>query len=191
MDPEGHHSNPSLPRENRSDQVLRAAHGAPGSGPKDSSRPSNLSPEAWRGHLGQYSNPASELNIWVSKLTDRVGKTPLDPLSVAGVPRSNRRPPLKRLSSDEIDLLVADYQSGYTVPKLVARYQIHRTTVLSHLERRGVPRRAHRRKLNNAQVEEIRKLRELGLSLAELGRQFEVDPETIRRELGKQFLSNG
>jgi hypothetical protein len=46
-----------------------------------------------------------------------------------------------RLSDAEVDELVADYAGGLNVSLLVRKYAIHRTTVLDHLERRGVARR--------------------------------------------------
>jgi lambda repressor-like predicted transcriptional regulator len=69
------------------------------------------------------------------------------------------------------------------VPDLVAQFGIHRTTVLAHLQRRGIGRRAQQRKLPDAQVEEASRLDQAGMSLAELGQRFDVNPATVNKEL--------
>jgi hypothetical protein len=53
----------------------------------------------------------------------------------------------RRLSAEQVDQLVAAYQAGKTVRELASQFDLHRTTVLAHLERQGVSRRASRRKL--------------------------------------------
>lgn len=79
--------------------------------------------------------------------------------------------------------MAEEYRAGDTVSVLVERYGVHRTTVLGHLERMGVPRRANKRKLTDAQVAEIRRLYRLGLSYAELGRKYGVSGDVIKKEL--------
>ena len=140
------------------------------------------SSEFWFEAKGQLSNPESELNRRVRELTEPFDRS-RTPLDVAKTPRPkpHRRP--RRLSEGELEKMAEEYRAGDAVPMLVERYGVHRTTILGHLERMGVPRRAQKRKLTEAQVKELRRLRGLGLNYAELGRRFNVDPETVKKEL--------
>ena len=79
--------------------------------------------------------------------------------------------------------MAEEYRAGDSVPVLVERYGIHRTTVMAHLEKMGVPRRAQKRKLNDEQVKELKQLHRLGLSYAELGRRFGISGDTAKKEL--------
>lgn len=79
--------------------------------------------------------------------------------------------------------MAEEYRAGDTVAVLVERYGVHRTTILGHLERMGVPRRANKRKLTDAQVKDMKRLYRLGLSFAELGRRFGVSGDTAKKEL--------
>jgi hypothetical protein len=63
---------------------------------------------------------------------------------------------------------------------------ISRDTVLLHLERRGIPRRAFIRKLTDADVSRaVTFYLEDGLSLVGVGALFQVDATTIRREFAR------
>ena len=88
-----------------------------------------------------------------------------------------------RLGEREVLKLVSQYLQGQSVPELVERWGVHRTTVFDHLERQGVPRRATKRRLSGAQVVEAAELYRAGSSLATLGRQFRVSPTTVSKEL--------
>jgi predicted ArsR family transcriptional regulator len=81
--------------------------------------------------------------------------------------------------------LAERYLAGESVPALAASFGIHRTTVLEHLERRGVQRRPKRRKLSDAQVIEATRAYAEGASLKELGAQLGVSAETVRNELAR------
>jgi len=89
----------------------------------------------------------------------------------------------RRLTTDQVAGLGGAYLAGSTVRQLAARFGINRTTVLEHLERLGIPRRANQRKLTDEQVTEARRRYEEGQSLAALGVRFGVHAETVRREL--------
>ncbi|ALJ18425.1 hypothetical protein AOA12_00210 [Microbacterium sp. No. 7] len=52
---------------------------------------------------------------------------------------------MRALTPDEIDELVAIYEADDSTHTLSRRFGIHRTTVLKHLERRGVAIRVRRR----------------------------------------------
>ena len=66
---------------------------------------------------------------------------------------------------------------------LLLAFNIHRTTVLAHLERNGVPRRRSGPKLSNEDVHEAAILYRDGLSLKAIGRRFLVAPDTIGKAL--------
>ena len=67
------------------------------------------------------------------------------------------------------------------MPQIVERFGIHRTTVLAHLERHGVPRRPETRKLSEQQIADAAQLYESGLSTVKVGAIYGVDAETIRK----------
>jgi hypothetical protein len=87
-----------------------------------------------------------------------------------------------RLSRGQVTRLVGEYQAGRSVAELARLYHIHRTTVLDHLKRAGVPRRFTRRKLTDGDVQAAAELYGQGLSLAKVGKKFGVDATTITRE---------
>lgn len=82
-----------------------------------------------------------------------------------------------------IKRLVKAYKAGRTLNELAAEFHIHRTTVRSHLERAGLPRRRVGRKLTEQEVEQAVKFYGEGWSLVELGQHFRVDDETVRQAL--------
>lgn len=175
MDTKGHHSNPKK-------SSPTTVSGGSRSVPEPGSKASGASVEAWLELKGQLSNPESELNRSVRELTEPFDRS-RTPLDVAKAPRAkpHRRP--RRLSEGELEKMAEEYRAGDTVPMLVERYGVHRTTILGHLERMGVPRRANKRKLTDAQVKEVRRLYRLGLSYAELGRKFGVSGDVVKKEL--------
>ena len=99
------------------------------------------------------------------------------------IPASIIKQVQRRLPVDSILELVRAYEVGATVPDLVERYGIHRTTVLAHLERQGVPRRPNRFKLTEGQLAEASQLYAKGWSLIPLGKRFGVDDGTMRKAL--------
>jgi DNA-binding CsgD family transcriptional regulator len=92
------------------------------------------------------------------------------------------------LQTAQILELVQQYVAGSSVPQLAEQFNINRTTVLNHLERRGVPRRANLRKLTDEDIAEACRLYQEGRSTKQLGPQFGVDPETVRKALHKKGL---
>ena len=83
---------------------------------------------------------------------------------------------------DEVVRLLQDYVAGQSVGQLTKRYQLHRTTVLEHLERGGLQRRPNVRKLTDAQVQCAAKLYASGSSLVSVAEHFGVNARTISRE---------
>jgi predicted NUDIX family NTP pyrophosphohydrolase len=102
--------------------------------------------------------------------------------------RPKQRQRQVRLPDHEVAQLVADYQAGVTVQQLSRFYAIHRTTVLEHLESRGVARRQNVRKLTDGDVKIAAQLYETGVSLATVGKAFNVDSATIRREFARSGI---
>lgn len=51
---------------------------------------------------------------------------------------------LRRLKSEEVDEMVRAYEAGSTPNEMAARFQVHRTTVMANLRRRGVTIRPRR-----------------------------------------------
>jgi DNA-directed RNA polymerase specialized sigma24 family protein len=89
-----------------------------------------------------------------------------------------------RLRDDEIDDLVAAYEGGCTVDELAEDFQVHRTTVMSNLKRRGVKTRRNHG-LTPEQIEIAAELYREGWSLARVGERFHVDARTVRDTLAK------
>jgi len=137
----------------------------------------------WFDIAGQLSNPASSFNQIVDVL--------LRGLEAMGfvlgqssfvVPRQKRKV-VRQLTVAQVDEIVLLYREGNSAPVLARKFGVHRTTVLLHLERRGVPRRVNKRKLTDKQVEEMRHLHRLGVSYNELARRYGVSGDTARREI--------
>lgn len=91
-------------------------------------------------------------------------------------------PVQKRLPTCLVDELVDDYVAGLTINSLARRYEIHRTTVMTHLKNRGAARRQSIRKLSDASVAQAANLYAQGLSLARVAKEFGVSEGTITRE---------
>ena len=116
-------------------------------------------------HMGQHSHPSTPgegAGEGPPSLSEQLATVPphlhriLDQLLPRLVDGAIRRPrrsqparQLVRLNGPELDQLGADYVAGMTVPQLTRRYGIHRTSVLGHLEKLGIQRRAHVRKLTD------------------------------------------
>ena len=78
----------------------------------------------------------------------------------------------RQLGADQIEELIAGYQSGATVYELGDRFGIERRTVSNILHRHGVPMR--RRGLSPDQVDDAIHL-DLGWSLARVGQHLGVN----------------
>ena len=87
-----------------------------------------------------------------------------------------------RLTDAEVDNLVAQHEAGSTIETLALELKIHRTTVMAHLERRGVRTRAPRKPTDGMVTEAARRYT-AGETLAEIAATFDVAPSTLTREL--------
>lgn len=88
----------------------------------------------------------------------------------------------RRLSSGAVDELVAQYACGATITELVRSFDIHRTTVMSHLDDRKVPRRSAVRKMTDELVASAALRYGESQSLATVAAEFEVHARTLARE---------
>jgi lambda repressor-like predicted transcriptional regulator len=91
-------------------------------------------------------------------------------------------PGQRRLTDTGIDDLVARYEAGSTIEILANTFGIHRTTVMAHLERRGVSRRSPG-KLTDEMVAEAGRRYVSGETLAQIAAHLGVAPSTLTREL--------
>jgi hypothetical protein len=67
----------------------------------------------------------------------------------------------------------------------LARSDVHRTTIIKHLDRRAAPRWRVVRKMTDALVAQAAAMYLVGHSLATVANRFKVDTRTLGRELRK------
>ena len=92
-------------------------------------------------------------------------------------------PVQRRLTEAEVDDLVARYVAGSAIDELARAFEVNRTTVISHLDRRDVPRRRVVRKMTDATVAQAARRYDQGLSLVAVAEEFGVHARTLAREL--------
>ena len=112
---------------------------------------------------GQLSNPSRAVGTLAgqgSRASEDVGdslqtvgsESHHGPSSSASEEKGQLSNPVQRRRTDtEIDGLVTRHQAGSTIEALAFEFGVHRTTVMAHLQRRGVPARTLR-KLTRGQV---------------------------------------
>ena len=128
---------------------------------------------------GRFSNP--DLQAALARLIE-YGHSPTDDHASAKTPAVQRQ---RRLDQTQVDDLTSRYVNGESVGHLATAFEINRTTVIGHLDRRGIERRPHVRKMTDALVSEAADLYEAGLSLAVVAKRVGVDDRTLRREFGR------
>jgi hypothetical protein len=126
---------------------------------------------------GTYYNTNTQVEA-LEKLREKLPN--LDTLLPAPVKRDRPRR-ARRLGTDQIQELIAGYQSGSTVYELGDRFGIERRTVSNILHRHGVPMR--RRGLSPDQVDDAIHLYNLGWSLARVGEHLGVNHTTVLNKL--------
>jgi hypothetical protein len=94
-------------------------------------------------------------------------------------PPATTHPTQRRLRSVEVDALVECYQAGATITQLVERFRISRTTVMAHLARRGVQRRAVAKQWDHKKLASAARSYADGSSLAMIAARFGLDPSTV------------
>ncbi len=98
-------------------------------------------------------------------------------------------PVQRRLSEGNVQDLVRSYAEGSSIDQLARRFSVHRTTVISHLDRRGVPRRRIVRKLTDRDVKLAADQYWRGQSLKEVAEGFAVDARTLAREFSRAGIA--
>jgi len=144
--------------------------------------------------MGRLSNPPETMTlvpdqgvhtapppIW----TTPKGRKRASELRGSGDPEEEGRlsnPVQRRLSADKIDELARLYREGATIDALARRYAVHRTTVIHHLDQRGVPRRRVVRKMTDSMVAAASKRYATGVSLVDVAAEYGVHERTLARE---------
>ena len=78
------------------------------------------------------------------------------------------------------------HERGRPIDKLASVFDVHRTTVMTHLDRAGVERRTG---VIDRHLDEARDLYESGSSLARVAERFGVDGETVRQAFKNAGIS--
>jgi hypothetical protein len=118
--------------------------------------------------LGHYSNPTTEP-------ADEDRSRPAD----VAPPPAARRPTQRRLRPTDIDALIDRYRAGDTINELAYRFAVNRTTVIAHLDRRGIERRAIATQWDHQTLTLAARNYADGSSLADIAAQFGLDPSTV------------
>jgi AraC-like DNA-binding protein len=113
---------------------------------------------------------------------------PSVPTSPPPSPRPHRQVQ-RRLRTSDVDDICESYVSGKSIDDLARSYGVNRTTIISHLDQHGVPRRRVVRKMTDAQVAEAAAMYRDDHSLATVATEFKVDARTLGREFRKAGVS--
>ena len=85
------------------------------------------------------------------------------------------------LTPSEVDRLVDDYLTGFSVGYLAQKYDVHRATVSKHLTRNNVVRRQHG--LSTDEAAEAGKLHGGGISMRAIAQTLGADRKQVRASL--------
>jgi hypothetical protein len=133
--------------------------------------------------MGRLSNPGKDfVQVSDKGVRDPGGRRDVDAEAAKWLASCDRQAQI-RLGPADIERLIAAYAEGNSVLQLAAHFKIHRTTVLAHLERNGVPRRRMGSKLSDEDVDGAAVLYRDGLSLEAIGHRFLVAPDTVAKAL--------
>lgn len=98
-------------------------------------------------------------------------------------------PVQRRLSDAEILDLTRRYVEGTSIDALAREHEVHRTTVMGHLERAGVERRRLVHKMSEHSVAQAAARYGNGASLAVVAQEFGVHARTLAREFHRAGVS--
>jgi len=129
--------------------------------------------------MGRYSNPDN-----VSRLKRILAGQGSDRPSHRPVPSLRQRQ--TRLTAQQVSELIARHERGARIDELAATFDVHRTTVMTHLDRADAERRSG---VIQRHLEEARRLYEAGSSLARVADHFGVDGETVRQAFKNAGIS--
>jgi transposase-like protein len=82
-----------------------------------------------------------------------------------------------------VECLIKQYRDGSTVKALAEEFGIHRSTVMDHLRRHGIPRRSDSMRWTPEQLAQATSLYRQGLSAAAISSQYGLDPSTVSKRL--------
>ena len=85
----------------------------------------------------------------------------------------------RRLSTTEIDELIAAYRSGVTISELADRHGVHRSTVAATFDRHNVERHHAQTTWTSETLADAADLYKSGLSLAAVAARYGIDPQTV------------
>jgi DNA invertase Pin-like site-specific DNA recombinase len=151
--------------------------------------------------MGRLSNPpetlASVPDQGVHTAPPPMGRTAKGPkqpseLRGPGDPEEKGRlsnPVQRRLAAAEIEQLIHQYSQGTSIDALACRYEVHRTTVIHHLDRAGIARRRVVRKMTDESVALAAARYEQGASLALVASELGVHQRTLTREFRRVGIS--
>jgi DNA-directed RNA polymerase specialized sigma24 family protein len=95
------------------------------------------------------------------------------------------------MAEADVARLVAMYAEGATTYELAAKFGCHRATVAATLRRAGVERDGSRRlRLDDALLDQVTALRDLGLSIREIARRTGVSRTKVDRYLSRAKDTN-
>ncbi len=86
------------------------------------------------------------------------------------------------MSETTVDDVVRGYLDGSSIGTLAALLGVNRTTIISHLDRRGIHRRKSVRKMTDRSVRQAANRYASGESLNAVAVRFDVDARTLARE---------
>jgi transposase-like protein len=87
------------------------------------------------------------------------------------------------LSDAESTDLIRRYRAGASIDGLARELDVHRSTLINHLDRAGVPRRRVPRKMTNESVARAAARYQEGVSLAVVSNEFGAHARALAREL--------
>ena len=131
---------------------------------------------------GAYYNPKDQVRA-LEQLREKLPTLDSpEPMPI----RQGRPQRARQLGDEQVQQLIACYQSGSTVYDLGDRFGIERRTVSNTLQRHGVPMR--RRGLSPEQVDDAIHLYKLGWSLARVGDHLGVNHTTVLNKLRERGI---
>ena len=132
--------------------------------------------------LGRYSNQPYLLQK-LSRVLERAADG--DRSNLVGVVDRAPRPPRlaqDRLTSEDVDELIAAFKAGTPQHVLAERYSLGETTVQRLLRARGVRSvRLVQDRLTPTEVQLLIKERDTGVSVAQLAQRFGISASSVRR----------
>lgn len=126
---------------------------------------------------------------WEESLWDRVARIVAKPPVVerpTNLRDAKKKQIQRRLSAEQMDQVVADYVTGLSSVVVGRRYGINPSTVLENVRARGIERRPRSSAIIvGPKLERAIQLREEGCTQENIGNEFGVSRDAVRRALGR------